>query len=252
MVILAKCYGTYPVEAISNFRDTTMVSAIIVAAGQGTRLQGQQRKQYLTLGGIPILTRTLAVFDKCDQIQHIILVVPQDDFDFCKKNIVEPAGLSRKIIMAPGGERRQQSVFNGLKKVAPDCRIVVIHDGVRPFVQTEQLIECIDGARQTGACIMGVPARETLKEVDASHHIIQTLKRDGVWLAQTPQAFRHDLIRTAHDRARLEGYSATDDASLVERIGAAVKIITGSRNNIKITVKEDLETADWILASGNR
>ncbi len=228
-----------------------MVSAIIVAAGQGTRMQGQQRKQYLSLGGIPILTRTLAVFDKCDRIQHIILVVPQDDFDFCQKNIVEPAGLARKIIMAPGGDRRQESVFNGLKKVDPECKIVVMHDGVRPFVKNEQIIECIDGAREAGACIVGVPAYETLKQVDASDHIIRTLKRDDIWLAQTPQAFRHDLIRMAHDRARIEGYSATDDACLVERLGATVKIITGSRNNIKITIKEDLEMAGWLLASGN-
>jgi len=228
-----------------------MVSAIIVAAGQGTRMPGAQRKQYLSLAGIPILTRTLAVFDKCDRIKQIILVVPQDDFNFCQKNILEPAELTSKITMVPGGERRQESVFNGLKEVDATCSIVVIHDGVRPFVQNEQLIECIDGARESGACIMGVPAYETLKQVDASDHILRTLKRDDVWLAQTPQAFRHALIRKAHDRARLEGYSATDDACLVERSGAPVKIITGSRNNIKITVKEDLEMADWILASGN-
>ena len=228
-----------------------MVSAIIVAAGQGTRMQGQQRKQYLLLDGIPVLSRTLAIFDNCDRIEQIILVIPADDFNFCQKNIVEPAGLTRKIIQVPGGERRQESVFNGLKTVDSDCSIVVIHDGVRPFVRNEQLIECIDGARETGACIMGVPAYETLKQVDASDHIIRTLKRDDVWLAQTPQAFRHDLIRKAHDRAQMEGYFATDDACLVERLGAKVKIISGSRNNIKITIKEDLEMAGWILASGN-
>ena len=167
----------------TNFGKTDMVSAIIVAAGQGTRMQGQKRKQYLSLGGIPILTRTLAVFARCDRIKQIILVIPQGDFDFCQKHIVEPAGLTRKIMKVPGGAHRQESVFSGLKKVNPDCSIVVIHDGVRPFVQHEQLIECIDGARETGACIMGLPACETLKEVDASDHIIQTLKRDGVWLA---------------------------------------------------------------------
>ena len=226
-----------------------MVSAIIVAAGQGTRMQGQPRKQYLSLGGIPILARTLAIFDKCDRIKQIILVIPQDDFDFCQKNIVEPAGLTRKIIKVPGGAHRQESVYNGLKKVDPDCRIVVIHDGVRPFVQHEQLIECIDGAREAGACIMGVPAYETLKQADASDHIIRTLKRDDVWLAQTPQAFRHDLIRRAHDRAQMEGYFATDDACLVEKLGATVKIISGSRNNIKITIKEDLEMAQSILSN---
>ncbi len=225
-----------------------MVTAIIVAAGQGRRMEGDRRKQYLSLAGIPILSRTLAVFDECDQIQHIILVVPQDDIAFCRENILESTAVSRKINLVPGGKHRQDSVYNGLKAVKPDCRIVVIHDGVRPFVQNEHITACIDGARQFGACIMGVPAYETLKQVDPSDHIIRTLERDDIWLAQTPQAFRYDLIRKAHDRACKEKFSATDDASLVEKLGGTVQIITGSRNNIKITVKEDLEMAGWFLA----
>jgi len=224
-----------------------MVTAIIVAAGQGRRLAGDQRKQYLTLAGLPILTRTLMVFTRCDAVDEIILVVPEDDIDFCRETILEPEGLTRKVALIPGGERRQDSVFNGLKNVDPDCRVVIVHDGVRPFVQKKHITTCIDGARQFGACIMGVPAYETLKQVDPSDQIIRTLKRDGVWLAQTPQAFRHELIRKAHDRARAEGYCATDDASLVERLGGTVKIVKGSRRNIKITVKEDLDLALFLL-----
>jgi len=226
-----------------------MVTAIIVAAGKGTRMQDVRRKQYLSLAGLPILTRTLVVFDKCERVEQIILVIPQDDFNFCQKNILQPAGLSGRIILVAGGERRQDSVFNGLKAVDSGCSIVVIHDGVRPFLQNDQLIACIEGARESGACIMGVPANETLKQVNAADHIIQTLKRDDVWLAQTPQAFRYDLIRKAHESACVEGYSATDDASLVERLGGTVKIITGSRHNIKITIQEDFETAQNILAN---
>jgi 2-C-methyl-D-erythritol 4-phosphate cytidylyltransferase len=226
-----------------------MVSAIIVAAGQGTRMQDTQRKQYLSLAGLPILTRTLVVFDKCELVEQIVVVIPQDDFNFCRKNILEPAGLAAKILLAPGGRRRQDSVFNGLKAVDPGCSIVAIHDGVRPFLQVDQLVECIEGARESGACIMGVPACETLKQVNASDHIIRTLKRDDVWLAQTPQTFHYDLIRSAHERARVEGYSATDDACLVERLGKAVKMVTGSRHNIKITIPEDLEMARYILAN---
>ena len=226
-----------------------MVSAIIVAAGKGTRMQDTQRKQYLSLAGLPILTRTLVVFDKCELVEQIVVVVPQDDFNFCRKNILEPAGLAAKILLAPGGRRRQDSVFNGLQAVDPACSIVAIHDGVRPFLQVDQLVECIEGARESGACIMGVPACETLKQVNASDHIIRTLKRDDVWLAQTPQTFHYDLIRNAHERARGEGYSATDDAGLVERLGAAVKMVTGSRHNIKITIPEDLEMARYILAN---
>ena len=232
----------------SNLAKTEKVSAIIVAAGQGRRMEGDRRKQYLSLAGLPILTRTLMVFHRCDAVDEIILVVPEDDIDFCRETILKPEGLSRNITLSPGGERRQDSVFNGLKEVNPSCRIVVIHDGVRPFVQNDQIIACIDGARQFGACILGVPAYETLKQVDPSDHIIRTLKRDDVWLAQTPQAFGHDLIRKAHDRARIENYTATDDASLVEKLGATVKIVKGSRRNIKITVKEDLEMARWVLS----
>jgi 2-C-methyl-D-erythritol 4-phosphate cytidylyltransferase len=220
-----------------------MVTAIIVAAGKGTRMREGQRKQYLLLAGLPILTRTLVVFDKCEEIKQVILVIPPDDFSYCRKNILNPAGLSKKVILAPGGQRRQESVLNGLKAVDPGCSIAVIHDGVRPFLRNSQLLACIDGARESGACILGVPAYETLKQANASEHIIQTLKRDDIWLAQTPQAFRYDLIRKAHDRASREGYSATDDASLVERLGGTVKIIAGSRNNIKITIQEDFEMA---------
>jgi 2-C-methyl-D-erythritol 4-phosphate cytidylyltransferase len=224
-----------------------MVSAIIVAAGQGKRLRGERRKQYLSLEGLPILTRTLTVFEGCSAVHQIILVVPEDDIDYCRENILRPAGLAQKIVLVAGGRRRQDSVFMGLKAVDENCRIVIIHDGVRPFVQNEQLVACIDGAGESGACILGVPAHETLKQVDQNGHIIRTIKRDDVWLAQTPQAFRYDVIRTAHERAVAEGFCATDDASLVERMGSAVKIIAGSRNNIKITVREDLDTARWLL-----
>ena len=226
-----------------------MVNAIIVAAGQGKRMQGDQRKQYLSLAGLPILTRTLMVFDKCEPVSQIILVVPQDDIDFCRHNILEPAKLTQKVRLASGGRRRQDSVYNGLKEIDANCSIVVIHDGVRPFVQNEQLIECINGARESGACIMGVPAHETLKQIDSSGRIIRTLSRDDIWLAQTPQVFRHDLILRAHEHAREEGYFATDDAALLERLGATVKILKGSRTNIKITVSEDLEMAQTILSN---
>lgn len=225
-----------------------MVTAIIVAAGQGSRMQGAQRKQYLSLAGLPILTRTLMVFDRCEPVRVIILVVPQDDIDFCRANILEPAELTKEVRLTPGGEHRQESVFNGLKNVDANCSIVVIHDGVRPFVRNEQLIACINGARESGACIMGIPAHETIKQIDSSGRIIQTLSREDIWLAQTPQAFRQELIRRAHELARKDGLFATDDAALVERLGATVKILQGSRTNIKITINEDLEMAQWLHA----
>jgi 2-C-methyl-D-erythritol 4-phosphate cytidylyltransferase len=226
-----------------------MVAAIIVAGGQGLRMKSPIRKQYLPLAGLPILTHTLTVFDNCDLIGKIFLVAPEDDFDFCRKTILAPLKSAPSIQLVTGGARRQESVYNGLLQVEPDCDIVVIHDGVRPLVRSDQLGACIDGARKYGACILGIPAYDTLKQVDQSDNIVKTVAREAIWLAQTPQAFRYDLIRKAHDRARFEGYLGTDDASLIERAGGAVKILQGSRNNIKITNTEDIRIAQAIIES---
>ena len=224
-----------------------MVAAIIVAAGKGTRMKDMLRKQYLSIGGLPILTRTLLIFENCALINQIVLVIPPDHVDYCKKNIILPANLTKNVFLVPGGERRQDSVYNGLSKVDPKCTTVVIHDGVRPFVQNNQLSACIREAQKSGACLLGVPAYDTLKQADESNCIIKTLPRDNVWLAQTPQAFRYDLIKRAHEKAQTEGYMGTDDASLVERLGAEVTIIEGSRSNLKITSREDLNIATCLL-----
>jgi len=230
-----------------DLKGVIMVAAVIVAAGKGIRMQVPLRKQYLSLAGLPILSRTLTVFDNCDQIDQIYLVIPADDFDFCLENVLGPLKLTRKIHLVAGGPRRQDSVYNGLLQVDPDCNIVVIHDGVRPFVPTDKLIASINGARQSGACILGLPAYDTLKQADTSDFIVATLQRDSIWLAQTPQTFRYDLIKKAHEKAIRDGYRGTDDASLVERLGEPVKIICGSRTNIKITNPEDLEIAKSLI-----
>ena len=224
-----------------------MVAAIIVAAGKGLRMQDSLRKQYLALAGLPIITHTLTVFDKCDLVDHIYLVIPPDDFDFCREKILDRIQPSGNIKLVAGGARRQQSVYQGLQQIGPGCRIVIIHDGVRPFVRHDQIVACVNGAEKFGSCILGVPAYDTLKQVDKSGRIANTIARDAIWLAQTPQVFRYELIKKAHDQARLDGYQGTDDASLVERLGAAVKIIGGSRSNIKITNQEDLKIARALL-----
>lgn len=225
-----------------------MVAAIIVAAGQGLRMQHRLRKQYIPLAGLPILAHTLAVFDNCDLIDQIYLVIPQDDIDFCRQNILEAVKPARPIQTVVGGARRQESVHNGLLQVMPGCEILVIHDGVRPFVRQNQLTACINGAREYGACILGLPVYDTLKRVDQFEKIVDTVARDKIWMAQTPQAFRYDLIKRAHEQARSDGFQGTDDASLVERLGEAVKIIHGSRSNIKITNREDLGIAETLFS----
>ena len=226
-----------------------MVSAIIVAAGKGIRMDDKIRKQYLWLGDCPILNYTLRVFASCNLIDKIFLVVDREDFDFCHKNILSALKPQKKVILVAGGEERQDSVYNGLMAIDDNPEsIIVIHDGVRPFLSSEQLTACISGAQESGACILGIPAYDTVKKVNNSGYIDQTLERGFIWLAQTPQAFKYDVIRKAHENARKEGYTGTDDALLVERLGKRVKIIKGSRYNIKITTREDLLLAQAIKA----
>ena len=223
------------------------VYAIIVAAGKGIRLKDAVRKQYVTLDGIPILGRTLNIFDSCQRVNQIIVVVPKEDLDFCRNEILMAAKLQTDVILVAGGAERQDSVFNGLKAIESDDGIVLIHDGVRPFVSPAQLVACITGAAELGACILGIPAFDTVKKVNSKNEITQTLKRETLWLAQTPQAFNVKLIKKAHEAAKQEGFIGTDDAALVERLGKVVKIMPGNRNNIKITNREDLKLARAIL-----
>ena len=227
-----------------------MISAIIVAAGKGIRMDDTVRKQYLLLAGRPILGHTLPAFDVCNLIDKIFLVVPEEDFEFCHKNILSPLNLQKKVGLVSGGTERQDSVYNGLLAIDNKGGIVVIHDGVRPFISPEQLAACINGAKEHGACILGIPAYDTVKSVSSSGYIDKTLERDTIWLAQTPQAFKYDLIIKAHENAKQEGFTGTDDAMLVERLGINVRVIRGNRYNIKITTREDLLLARAILQAG--
>jgi len=222
----------------------TMVSAIIVAAGKGVRMKDSVRKQYLQLAGRPVLSHTLAVFDECNLISKIFLVVSQEDFDYCRM-------LKKEINLVAGGKERQDSVYNGLIAVGENNGIVIIHDGVRPFANKEMLESCVREAKKHGACIIGVPVQDTLKKISSSGDIEKTIERNNIWLAQTPQAFKYNIIKKAHEYARMKGYAGTDDAFLVEQMGEHVKIIKGSKNNIKITTKEDLKLAEVMLQAGH-
>jgi len=227
-----------------------MVSAIVVAAGKGKRMGGNSPKQYRPLGNRPILCHTLAAIHSCGMIDRIILVVPEQDYPFCREHILAPIDMGKKVQLAPGGETRQESVYNGLQSIKENNGIVVIHDGVRPFVRSEEIEECIQSAAEFGACILGTPVHNTLKQVDASGHIKKTIPRNSVWQAQTPQCFQLSLIKKAHVAAKRDTYTGSDDASLVERLGKQVNIIGGSRYNIKITTGEDLLLARAVIESG--
>jgi 2-C-methyl-D-erythritol 4-phosphate cytidylyltransferase len=221
-----------------------MIAALIVAAGRGVRMGSRLRKQYVALAGQPILTHTLRAFDACALVDRIVLVVPGEEMDFCRQEIVAAAGLRCAAVLVAGGDRRQASVSNGLESIPEQEGIVLIHDGVRPLV-TGQLIEaCIDGAQRWDACIPVVGVTDTLKRVDAQGNIEGTVAREALRMAQTPQAFRLSLIRQAHRLARQRGLQATDDAALVEQMGVAVRAIPGSATNIKITTALDLQRAE--------
>ena len=224
-----------------------MISALIVAGGSGVRMKDSRPKQYIPLKGLPIVAHTLRAFDACPRIDQLVWVMPQDDLEKCGQPLLSSIGLKKPVLRVAGGPRRQDSVYNGLKAIASDDGIVAIHDGVRPFVRSAQIVACILGAEAMGACILGIPAHDTLKQVDAFGGIVQTLSRESIWLAQTPQVFRCDLIRAAHEKARSDGVTGTDDAFLVERMGKPVGVIPGSRFNIKITTPEDLVLAEAIL-----
>jgi 2-C-methyl-D-erythritol 4-phosphate cytidylyltransferase len=225
-----------------------MVSAVIVAAGKGIRMNDSVLKQYMPLAGRPVISHTLAVFDGCNLINKIFLVVSQNDFDYCRNNILPM--LKKKISLVAGGKERQDSVYNGLIAVGENNGIVIIHDGVRPFVNKEMLKSCVRGTNKYGSCIIGVPVQDTLKKISRSGDIEKTIERNNIWLAQTPQAFQYEILRKAHENARLKGHAGTDDAFLVEQMGTSVKIIKGNKNNIKITTREDLRLAEVMIQAG--
>ncbi len=211
-------------------------------------MESARRKQYLELDGTPILGRTLAVFDAFDLVGRIVLVVPEADRFFCREDLVPGLGLKKPIDIVAGGQTRQASVFNGLRAIdAQDDDLVAIHDAVRPFLQEKDFAACIHRAGETGACILGLRAFDTVKKTGPGGQIETTVDRASIWLAQTPQVFRYRLILDAHVLARQEGVAGTDDAALLERAGRDVWILPGSRLNIKITTSEDLVLAKAIL-----
>jgi 2-C-methyl-D-erythritol 4-phosphate cytidylyltransferase len=206
-----------------------------------------QTKQYMLLNGVPVLTRTLRAFMVSGLVDAICLVVPETDFSYCRREILPFAGNHVPVILAPGGKTRQESVYQGLSAISGTSEIVLIHDGVRPFFPVAAARQAIGHARDEGACILGIPLTDTLKILDPEGYIGQTLPRRELWRAQTPQVFARDLVQNAHDRAILEKFTGTDDASLVERMGGRVRMIYGSPYNIKITIPEDLVIARAIL-----
>ena len=224
------------------------VVAIIVAAGSGKRLGRSAKKQFLSIGSKPILAYTLDVFDSVEKVDRIILVIPGGWKRYCQKEIIEKFGYRTEIELTNGGARRQDSVACGLALVSEDYGLVIIHDGVRPFVTRKMIIESIARARKFGACVVAVPVSDTVKMAKSNRIIERTLPRECLWRVQTPQTFRLSLIKKAYAKALRDKFYGTDDAQLVERMHKPVKIISGDYRNIKITTKEDLILAEKLLS----
>ena len=223
------------------------VVAVIPAAGLGIRMGGNTPKQYLSLGGMPLLVYSLKVFQHLECIREVILSVPASDVDYCWREIVKPFGLEKVTQVVAGGSRRQDSVRNGLEAISDQPDGVLVHDGVRPFIDQQIVRNVIDCAGQTGAAVVAMPIHDTVKRVNHSGIIQETLKREELWQIQTPQVFRYDWLVEAHNQAELHQWDVTDDAALIERMGYPVSVVEGSCFNIKMTKPDDLVLGEAIL-----
>jgi len=216
------------------------VAALIPAAGSGQRMGGAVPKPYLMLGGREILARTLAVFETCAAVHEVWVIVSSEQQTHCRQSIVQRYGFGKVQDVVIGGDERQESVWRGLQRLASAVDLVIIHDGVRPFVTHTMIEDALAGAAQHGAAIAAVPLKDTIKRVSSQGQVEATLPRDGLWRSQTPQAFRRRLLQQAFEHAWQHRLMATDEAGLVEALGHLVQVVQGSEQNIKITTPDDL------------
>jgi 2-C-methyl-D-erythritol 4-phosphate cytidylyltransferase len=239
------------------------VIVIIPAAGLGTRMapvpsdakakKAHPAKQFTELGGTPILIHTLRRFAAVDAVSEIWIALRENEIEGFRERLQDEAKdvLAKKIELVTGGEHRQQSVEHALNAVTASADdIVLVHDAVRPFVSPEIIREVIEAAKKYGAAIAGLPAVDTVKQVERTSEgaiIKATIPRQGIVLAQTPQGFRYAVIKKAFDEAAADGFMGTDEASLAERSGHEVAVVMGSPKNIKITAPADMELAEFYL-----
>jgi 2-C-methyl-D-erythritol 4-phosphate cytidylyltransferase len=214
--------------------------AIIPAGGIGRRMNARLPKQYLRLGRTPVLVRTLRVLAGAAAVSGIVVAVPRERVEATRR-LLRASGVRKVLEVVAGGRERQESVWLGLQ-AAGQPEWVLVHDAVRPFISAALIARVLVAAGPTGAATCGLPVRETVKRV-REDVVESTLDRAGLWLIQTPQAFRRELLWEAHDKARRDGYPGTDDAVLVERLGGRVAVVPGLAENLKITTPGDLRVA---------
>jgi 2-C-methyl-D-erythritol 4-phosphate cytidylyltransferase len=228
------------------------IVAILPAAGFGTRMGGESPKQFRLLDGVPVLLFTLRRLAACPEITEFILAVREDEVEALRARLVAER-LGRPLRVVAGGDTRQESVAKALAQAPQDAELILVHDAVRPLVTRDQVERVIAQARERRAAILGIPAMDTVKEVKRASLpgdvalITATISRERVVLAQTPQVFDAALFREAFARAAADGFTASDEAGLVERLGRDVYVVLGSERNLKITRPGDLELAEFYL-----
>ena len=223
-----------------------MVTVIFPAAGASRRMQISTNKNFLELGGEPILLRTLKTFSKSARVNFLIVAVAEEDVSAVEK-ILDAAEDLKPYKIVVGGSERQYSIANGLKFVPDDAEIILVHDAARPLINLRTIEEVIDAAKNFGGAIAAVPEKNTIKVVDAENFVKSTPPRSELVEVQTPQGFRKEILLRAYEQAKVDNFLGTDDASLVERLGEKIKIVRSDYKNIKITTPEDLKIAEAIL-----
>lgn len=211
-------------------------------------LPGGVRKPHLAFGGRTVLEHSLAPFDATPDVEQLVVVVHADDLERTRA-LLEPGGWRARLAVVPGGAQRFDSVCCGVEAVSPECEVVAVHDGARPLVRAEHVRSTLQVAHREGAALLSVPVRDTLKRSPDGRLERETVPRDGLWAAQTPQAFRAAPFRECLERAREEGYSPTDDAALWERYVGPVTLVEGEASNLKITTPADLALAEMLFQS---
>ena len=227
------------------------ITAIVLAAGSGSRMKSKTKKQFLEIKGKPVIWYSLFEFEK-SRVDEIILVTGKEDIDYCKKEIVEKYNLKKIKNVVAGGSERYESVYNGLKEVTGN--IVLIHDGARPLINNEIIERSIEGTIKSDACVVGVPVKDTIKRANKEGYIIDTPNRSELWITQTPQSFKTDLVKMAYKKMKEElekgntTLNITDDAMVVEEFTTnQVRFVQGDYKNIKVTTPEDIDIAELFI-----
>lgn len=226
------------------------VSAVVAAAGLSKRFSLHGKKQFTALGGKPLLTYCISTFESSELITSVVVVVPEDQISGSRE-LLESFGFEKITSIVAGGEKRHVSVRNGFRATPPDSDMVLVHDAARPFVDNETIKRVVEGCARTGACICAVPVTDTLKRADERDALIsETVSREKLWRAQTPQVFRREILAEIYSSPGAGDLGATDESALAEAMGIKVGMVAGSDLNMKITTATDFRMAELIAGKG--